>query len=111
MPQGNSFEFSSMDERHPRTAIGWNADYYFLMEVDGRQRHLSAGMTLDELTDFMADLGCENLMNLDGGGSATLWYLGKVRNSPCDGHEREIANSLVVVRKDESETAKAPEAN
>jgi hypothetical protein len=111
MPQGNSFEFSSMDERHPRTAIGWNADYYFLMEVDGRQRHLSAGMTLDELTDFMADLGCENLMNLDGGGSATLWYLGKVRNSPCDGHEREIANSLVVVRKDESETAKAPAAN
>jgi hypothetical protein len=93
--ESDSFQLSSMFERHPRTALGWNQDYLFLVEVDGRQRS-SAGMTLDELARYMAGLGCQNAMNFDGGGSATLWYLGKVRNSPCDGRERPIANSLVI---------------
>ncbi len=110
MPRGNyaAYESSSMSERHPRTAIGWNDQYYFFVEVDGRQRG-SAGMTLDELADFMGKVGCENLMNLDGGGSATLWFMGRVRNRPCDGREREIANSLVMLWKGPAETAKTAE--
>jgi Phosphodiester glycosidase len=94
-----SYEFSTMTERHPRTAVGWNRNYLFLIEVDGRQKNLSVGMTLDELSAYLMKLGCQEAMNLDGGGSATLWYNGKVRNSPCDGQERAIANSLIVVRK------------
>ena len=86
-------------ERHPRAAIGWNQNDFFLVEVDGRQRSLSVGMTLEELADFMVDLGCQEALNLDGGGSATLWYNGEVRNSPCDRAEREIANCLVVVKR------------
>jgi len=96
---GDSFEFSSMIERHPRAAIGWNKQFFFLVEVDGRQRDLSVGMTLDELSRFLLKLGCEDILNLDGGGSATLWCDGQVCNSPCDGHERPVANSLIVVRK------------
>jgi hypothetical protein len=94
-----NYESSSMFERHPRAAVGWNETSIFLVEVDGRQRGLSVGMTLDELGGFMTSLGCQEAMNFDGGGSATLWYEGEVRNSPCDRAEREIANSLVVVRK------------
>ncbi len=93
------YESSSMLERHPRTAIGWNADSYFLVVVDGRQRDVSEGMTLEELSKYLVKLGCEEAFNLDGGGSSTLWFEGEVRNSPCDGYERTIANSLVVVRK------------
>ena len=88
-----------MRERHPRAAIGWNDRYFFLVEVDGRQKSLSVGMTLDELSKFLINLGCEEAMNFDGGGSATLWFDGQVRNSPCDRMEREIANGLVVVRR------------
>lgn len=47
----------------------------------------------------MVKLGCDNVLNLDGGGSATLWCDGQVRNSPCNGRERPIANSLVVLKK------------
>ena len=46
----------------------------------------------------MLRLGCTEAMNLDGGGSSTLWADGTVRNSPCDGQERPIANGLVVLR-------------
>lgn len=93
-----SYESSSMFERHPRSAIGWNDSHWILALVDGRQRG-SSGMTLDELGAFLAKIGCSEAMTLDGGGSATLWFDGRVRNNPCDGHERDIANSLVVLRK------------
>jgi len=85
--------------RHPRTALGWNKDYIFLVEVDGRQSNISLGMTFPELADYLIKIGCSEAMNLDGGGSATLWALGSVRNSPSEGEERPSANALVVVRK------------
>jgi len=94
-----NYESASMFERHPRAAIGWNQDWWYLVEVDGRQRWLSVGMTLDELASFMLKLGCREAMNCDGGGSATLWYQGEVRNSPCDRGEREIANCLVITKR------------
>jgi hypothetical protein len=85
--------------RHPRSALGWNKDYIFLVEVDGRQSNISLGMTFPELADYLIKIGCSEAMNLDGGGSATLWALGSVRNSPSEGEERPSANALVVVRK------------
>lgn len=95
----DGYEFSSMLERHPRTAFGWNDQSFFLVQVDGRQKDLSLGMTLEELSAYLVKLGCTEAMNLDGGGSSSLWFEGKVRNNPCDGYERNIANSLLVLRK------------
>ena len=85
--------------RHPRTALGWNNDYIFLVEVDGRQGDISIGMTFPELAKFMMKIGCEEAMGLDGGGSATLWALGAVRNSPSEGEERPAPNALVLLKK------------
>ena len=85
--------------RHPRTAIGWNKDRIFMVEVDGRQANLSVGMTFPELADFMAKLGCEGAMNFDGGGSATLWAFGMVKSSPSEGDERPAPNALVLLKK------------
>lgn len=99
VPNSQSYQVTTMLEQHPRAAIGWNGRFLFLVEVDGRQRHLSVGMTLDEFAKWLIKLGCEEAMNFDGGGSATLWFDGQVRNSPCDRMEREIANCLVIVRK------------
>jgi len=98
VPDDENYQTSSMLEEHPRSAIGWNRDHFFFVTVDGRQRG-SIGMTLDDLAAYLIKLGCEEAMNLDGGGSATLWCAGKIRNKPCDGRERAIANSLMVLRK------------
>jgi exopolysaccharide biosynthesis protein len=38
------------------------------------------GMTLKELADLFITLGCKDAINLDGGGSSTLWVNGKVVN-------------------------------
>ena len=95
----NSYSVSSMFERHPRSAVGFSKTHIYLVEVDGRQRGLSVGMTLEELGEYMAKAGCDEAINLDGGGSATFWYRGRIVNSPCDGSERTVANGLVVIRK------------
>jgi hypothetical protein len=95
---GKPREWTGLRMRHPRTAIGWNQDYVFLVEVDGRQLRLSAGMTLPELAGYMVKLGCTEAVNLDGGGSATCWAYGNVMNSPSQGRERPSANGLVVLQ-------------
>ncbi len=98
--RGKPFESSGfLKMRHPRSALGWSKDHIFLVEVDGRQSNISIGMTFRELAEYMVKLGCEEAMNLDGGGSATLWVLGTVRNSPSEGEERPGANTLVLMRK------------
>ena len=100
---GKPAEWQSAQSRHPRSAIGWNKTHIFLVEVDGRQRNLSVGMTWGELADYMIKLGCEEAMNLDGGGSATLWFFGQVVNSPSQGDERAMANALFLIQKDKSQ--------
>jgi exopolysaccharide biosynthesis protein len=95
----NGGKDSYLIPRHPRTAVGYNRKYLYLVEVDGRQPGLSMGMNFEELANLMKDLGCTDAMNLDGGGSATFWLEGRVMNSPSDKHEREVANALVVVEK------------
>ncbi|HAB16892.1 MAG TPA: phosphodiester glycosidase family protein [Verrucomicrobiota bacterium] len=95
---GKAMEWSGFLLRHPRSAVGWNQDQIFLVEVDGRQSQ-SVGMTFPELADFLVKLGCQNAMNLDGGGSATMWVFGQVMNSPSEGQERPGANALVVLLK------------
>ncbi|HAM70197.1 MAG TPA: hypothetical protein DCM86_00950, partial [Verrucomicrobiales bacterium] len=105
MPASGAYKFRSVVERHPRSAVGYNATEIFLVEVDGRQPGLSIGMTLHELGLYMKGLGCEEAMNFDGGGSSTLWFDGRVVNSPCNGGERDIGNGLVVVRKPAAQAA------
>jgi hypothetical protein len=58
--------------RHPRTAACYNPRELIFVVVDGRQPQLSAGMTLIELADLMASLGCTMAMNTDGGGSSVM---------------------------------------
>ena len=96
---GKSLHVNGSSPRQPRTAIGWNKTNFFMVVVDGRQRDLSVGMTYSELADYMAKIGCEEALNLDGGGSATFWILKNVANNPSEGHERPNANCLVLVRK------------
>jgi hypothetical protein len=96
--QGRRTDFRSEAVRHPRTAIGWNQDDFFLIQVDGRQPGLSVGMTLIELADYMQKLGCLEALNLDGGGSSTLWADGQVMNNPCEGSERPTGNALAIIR-------------
>ncbi len=94
---GKAGTWGGRQPRHPRTVLGFNREHCYLVVVDGRQYGLSIGMSYPELAELMLGLGCTDAINLDGGGSSTLWLLGKVMNSPSDGRERAVANSLILV--------------
>ncbi len=88
---------SFVETRHPRTAVAKLKDGKFLMAtVDGRQKE-SVGMNLDELAALLLELGATDAMNLDGGGSTTMFAGGKVVNKPSDKEgERRVGDAILV---------------
>ena len=90
--------------RHPRSLIGKDAaGGIWLVVVDGRFPGEAEGMSIAELTQLSQRLGLTEALNLDGGGSSTLWVLPEgVLNHPCDNrqfdHEgqRIVPNAIVV---------------
>jgi exopolysaccharide biosynthesis protein len=93
--------------RHPRTAIGKDANgtIYFIV-VDGRSEGNAEGMSIKELTKLCSWLGLTDAMNLDGGGSSTLWSREYgVINHPCDNKkfdhegERKVLSAIIAIQK------------
>ena len=98
------------DKRHPRSVIFERNGKICLMVIDGRSKGNAAGMTLDEVQLYLLSMdggkGCDNAVNLDGGGSSTLWIKESgVLNHPSDNGkfdnkgERRVANSIIILNK------------
>ena len=84
--------------RNPRTAIGMtqNRDKLWMFVVDGRTS-ASVGMLCTEIATYLKALGAYDAINLDGGGSSTMYLKGTgVVNVPSDGSERVVGNHLAV---------------
>lgn len=78
--------------RHPRTAVALKGNKVFLITVDGRNEK-AVGMSLFELSSFLKWIGADDALNLDGGGSTTLWIRGfsdgGIVNHPSDNRKME----------------------
>lgn len=86
-----------VETRHPRTAVAKLKDGRFLMiTVDGRSAE-SVGMNLPELAEMLLEFGATDAMNLDGGGSTTMFLGGKIVNTPSDKEgERKVGDAILV---------------
>jgi len=82
--------------RHPRSALGFDAERLIAVVADGRAPG-EAGLTLPELAGVMRDLGAVEAINLDGGGSASLVAGGRLVNRPREGDGRDIPGGRPVV--------------
>jgi Phosphodiester glycosidase len=82
--------------RYPRAALGIDDERLVTVTCDGRTRR-DSGLTLSELAHVMADLGVHDALNLDGGGSASLVYQGRLRNRPREEHGVDILGGRPVV--------------
>ncbi len=83
--------------RHPRTLIGHfqNGDLLFIV-IDGRREGWSSGVTLEEAQNKLLEFKVRDAYNLDGGGSSTFYYNGKVLNRPSSGSERKVTTNIVI---------------
>lgn len=88
---------SFFETRHPRTAVARLKDGKFLLlTVDGRSES-SGGIGLNDLASYLLALGALDAMNLDGGGSTTMYLDGKLVNHPSDKEgERSVSDALIV---------------
>ena len=68
--------------KHPRSAIFTTKDKKtVLITVDGRSKGNAIGVSIPELAHLIRILGGVDALNLDGGGSTTLW----MKNAPDNG--------------------------
>ncbi len=97
------------DKRYSRTGVGITAtNYLLLVTVDGNAEE-SAGFTNDEFGKFFQAMKCVSALNLDGGGSTTMWISGEQDNgvvSHPTGNkkydhlgERKVANVIWVGKR------------
>jgi hypothetical protein len=101
--RGGVVTVSNNRELHPRTAIGIDRDTgrLLLLVIDGRAS-FSRGFTLVELARMLRQLGAEDALNFDGGGSSTMVAENRdgevgVRNAPSDGRQRRIPEGLAIM--------------
>jgi len=85
---------------NPRTAIGMISPLHYIFVVSDGRSSASQGLSLYQLATFMKGLGVTTAYNLDGGGSSTMYFNGKVINNPTTNgrsfEEREVSDIVYV---------------
>lgn len=88
---------STVQQPNPRCAVGYyEPGHYCFLVADGRQDGYSYGLRLEELSQIMFDMGCRDAYNLDGGGSALMYFNGGMVNHQSNGGDREIGDLLCI---------------
>ncbi len=88
----------------PRSAVGITKEGKLIFyTIDGRQTGHSYGVRLKTLSQRLAELGCVDAINFDGGGSTAIVgvYPGyndiELLNKPSDGSERSVATFIALI--------------
>ena len=85
---------------NPRTAIGMIDKLHYVFVVSDGRTSESEGLTLYQLAAFMNGLGAATAYNLDGGGSSTMYFNGKVINNPTTNgksiQERSVSDIVYI---------------
>ena len=77
-------EFYSFNE--PRMALGMIAPYHYaVIMVEGRMEDRSVGVHMNWVAERMLQMGVTEALNLDGGGTAILIFMGKRINKTSQG--------------------------
>ncbi|HRE30086.1 MAG TPA: phosphodiester glycosidase family protein [Anaerolineales bacterium] len=96
MEVDTNFGNHSIQGSHPRTGIGIiDANHFVFVVVDGREQGYSRGVTLEEFAQIFSSLGATEAYNIDGGGSSTMYFNGRVVNNPL-GENKERGTSDIL---------------
>ena len=84
---------------NPRTVIAVIDDLHYLFVVSDGRTNESEGLSLYELAVFLQSKGVQTAYNLDGGGSSTMVFNGRVVNNPTSGRsirERSVSDIVYI---------------
>jgi hypothetical protein len=84
-------KWQTSPRRAPRTVIAnYKDDQLLILVTDGYNESGSSGATLAEVQSLLKHYGAVDGYNLDGGGSSSLVFNGKLINKPSDGSMRKL---------------------
>jgi exopolysaccharide biosynthesis protein len=93
------FAGKAIDDKHPRTAIGYTKDgQLILMAIEGRFPGKAEGVTLTQAAAMLKEIGCIEAMNLDGGGSSCLLVNGKQTITPSDKEGQRPVPAVFIIK-------------
>ncbi len=94
------FTGKGLTDKHPRTAMGYTASgKLIVMVIEGRNPGVAEGASLEQEARLFKDLGCEEALNLDGGGSSCMLINGKETIKPSDKQQRPVPAVFIISRK------------
>ena len=90
-----------LNMRHPRTIVGTDGKRVMWAVIDGRDNMHSVGATIEETRKVCKWLGMTTALNLDGGGSSSLWWRGNTFSLPSNSNdaERPIPYCVLIFRE------------
>ncbi len=92
------FTGNAINDKHPRTAMGYTKDNkLIILVIEGRNPGVAEGASLTQEALILQQLGCWEALNLDGGGSSCLLVNGKETIWPSDkGVERAVPAVFII---------------
>lgn len=94
-----NFGNHSIQGNNPRTGVGIiDENHFVFVVVDGRSPGYSNGVTLTEFAQIFKDLGCTDAYNIDGGGSSTMYFMGRVVNNPLGKNKERGTSDILLIR-------------
>lgn len=93
------FTGKAINDKHPRTAMGYTADNkLIILVIEGRFPGRAEGATLTQTAQILMDLGCVEALNLDGGGSSCLLVNGKETITPSDNKKQRAIPAVFIIQ-------------
>jgi hypothetical protein len=94
------FSGKAINDKHPRTAMGYTADgTLIILVIQGRFKGLAEGACLPQEARILQQLGCVEALNLDGGGSSCLLVNGKQTITPSDATGQRPVPAVFIIKK------------
>ena len=94
------FAGKAINDRHPRTAIGYTKDNELIILVAEGRSESATGITLIQEAQTLKDIGCVEALNLDGGGSSCMIVNGKETIKPSDKEgQRPVPGVFMILMK------------
>jgi hypothetical protein len=94
------FTGKAINDKHPRTAMGYTGDGKLIfLVIEGRFPNKAEGATLTQVANMLKDIGCVEGLNLDGGGSSCLLINGKETIKPSDKEGQRAVPAVVLINQ------------
>ena len=94
------FRGKRINEREPRTAMGYTKDNkLIILVVQGRFPGIAEGASLVQEAQMLKELGCREALNLDGGGSSCMLVNGKETIKPSDAAGQRPVPAVFIIKE------------